>query len=146
MDAGVTIFTIAYVTVLIVPGIIFKRFYFLGAFSKQFNLGLFADRIITSLFCGILVQIVSFLTFSRIINISYSEFKKKTLESYTKIHNNNLPDLSFDQVLNLFYCVVLAAILGFIFYKTIRFLNLICACLHSDLPTNGTIIILKVKF
>ncbi|WP_316739894.1 hypothetical protein [Pedobacter aquatilis] len=124
MDTSVTVFTIAYIAILIVPGIIFKRFYFQGAFSKQFNLGLFADRIITSLFCGILVQIISLLTFSRIINVTYLDFKKKMMESYTKVQSNSLPDLSFDQILNTFYyavySVVLAALFGYLLYKIIR--------------------------
>lgn len=128
MDAGLTIFSIAYVVILIVPGIIFKRFYFQGAFSRQFNSGLFADRLITSLFWGILVQIISLLSYSRIINIRYEEFKAKTLLIYKNILTNNLPDLSFSQLLNtLFYAifsVFLAAMLGFLCYKLIRFFKL----------------------
>jgi len=128
MDAGVTVFTIAYVAILIVPGIIFKRFYFNGAFSKQFNLGLFADRLITSFFCGILVQIASLLTFSRIINVSYDDFKKELIKSYSTIHKDSLPDLSYDQVLYTFYyavyCVALAALLGLLLYKLVRFFKL----------------------
>jgi hypothetical protein len=85
MDAGVTIFSIAYVIILIVPGIIFKRFYFQGAFSKQFNSGLFADRIITSLFWGILVQIIGLLLYSKIINIKYADFKIEALKFYQDI-------------------------------------------------------------
>jgi len=128
MDTGVTVFTIAYIAILVVPGVIFKRFYFQGAFSKQFNLGLFADRIITSLFCGILVQIISLLTFSRIINITYLDFKKEMIESYAKIQGNSLPDLTFNQILYTFYyavyCVVLAALLGYLLYRVIRGIRL----------------------
>lgn len=128
MDAGITIFTIAYVIILIVPGIIFKRFYFQGAFSKQFNLGLFADRIITSLFCGILVQIISLLTFSRIVNITYLDFKKRIFESFRELQRNSLPDLNSEQILYTFYyaiySVVLAACLGYLLYKIIRSLKL----------------------
>lgn len=128
MDAGVTIFSIAYIVILIVPGIIFKRFYFQGAFSKQFNSGLFADRIITSLFWGILVQIISLLSYSRIINIKYSEFKTRALVLYKDVLGNNLPNLSLSQLVNILlysmYSVCLAAALGLFFYKLVRALKL----------------------
>ncbi|MEO5911056.1 MAG: hypothetical protein ABIP95_09230 [Pelobium sp.] len=128
MDAGVTIFSIAYIVILIVPGIIFKRFYFQGAFSKQFNSGLFADRIITSLFWGILVQIISLISFSRFINIKYVDFKTRLLIFYTDVLSNQLPNLSLSQLLNtLFYAlysVFLAAVLGFLFFKIVRSLKL----------------------
>jgi len=128
MDAGVTIFSIAYVIILIVPGIIFKRFYFQGAFSKQFNSGLFADRIITSLFWGIIVQILGLLSYSRIINIKYADFKVRALLFYKNVLGNSLPNLSLSQLLNILlysmYSVCLAAALGLFFYKIVRALQL----------------------
>ena len=127
MDAGVTIFSIAYIVILIVPGIIFKRFYFQGPFSKQFSSGLFADRIITSLFWGIIVQIFSMLIYSRIINLKYEEFKQKALVNYNHIVSNQIPDLSYPHLQHilsyLLFSVVLASLLGYVLYKLIRFLR-----------------------
>lgn len=128
MDTSVTLFSFAYIVILIVPGIIFKRFFFQGAFSGQFNTGIFADRIITSLFWGILVQIISILTFSRIINVSYQDWRVMLQNLYRNIVNNKLPNVTPDQLLNVLfyavYSVVLAAALGFFFFKIIRLLSL----------------------
>lgn len=128
MDTSVTLFSFAYIVILIVPGIIFKRFYFQGAFSGQFNTGLFADRIITSLFCGILVQIISILTFSRIINVSYLDWRLMLQTLYRNIVDNKLPVITPDQLLNVLfyavYSVALAAALGFFLFKIIRIFGL----------------------
>lgn len=128
MDTGITLFGFAYIVILIVPGIIFKRFFFQGAFSGQFNAGLFADRIITSLFWGILVQILSILSFSRIINVSYDDWRSMITELYGHILSNTLPAITARQLLTMLfyaiYSVALAALLGFFFYKTIRQLGL----------------------
>ncbi len=128
MESSVTFFSFAYIVILIVPGIIFKRFFFQGAFSGQFNSGLFADRIITSLFWGILVQIITILTFSRIINISYQDWRIMLQTLYRNVIINKLPEVTAGQLVNvLFYAVyslLLAASLGFILYKIIRWLGL----------------------
>lgn len=128
MDTSVTLFSFAYIVILIVPGIIFKRFFFQGAFSGQFNTGIFADRIITSLFWGILVQIISILTFSRIINVSYQDWREMLQNLYLNVVDNKLPNVTPDQLLNVLfyavYSVVLAAALGFFFFKVIRLLGL----------------------
>ena len=113
MDTSVTIFSLGYIIILIVPGIIFKRFYFQGAFSSQFNSGLFADRIITSLFWGILVQIISVLTFSRIINITYAHWQIMVQKFFDDLATDKLPNISSDQLVNVLsyavYSVALAA-------------------------------------
>lgn len=128
MDTSVTLFSLAYIIILIVPGIIFKRFYFQGSFSGQFNSGLFADRIITTLFWGILVQISSALTFSRFINASYQDWKSMLQALYRNIVSNKLPDTTPDQLMVVLfyaiYCVVLAAICGALLYKVVRILGL----------------------
>ncbi|WP_442588795.1 hypothetical protein ACSBL2_22425 [Pedobacter sp. AW31-3R] len=128
MDTSVTLFSFAYIVILIVPGIIFKRFFFQGAFSGQFNTGIFADRIITSLFWGILVQIISILTFSRIINVSYLDWRIMLQTLYRNVVENKLPNATPDQLLYVLfyaiYSVVLAAVLGFFLFKVIRMLGL----------------------
>lgn len=127
MDTSVTIFSLGYIIILIVPGIIFKRFFFQGAFSGQFNSGLFADRIITSLFWGILVQIISALTFSRIINITYEDWRSMVQTFYQNLVEHKLPNITAEQLVNVLfyavYSVALAATLGYFLYKTIRWFN-----------------------
>jgi hypothetical protein len=128
LDTSITIFSLAYIVILIFPGIIFKRFFFQGAFSGQFNSGLFADRIITSLFWGILVQIISVLTFSRIINVSYQDWRLMLKRFYGQVVQNKLPEISSEQLLNaLFYAVysvAIASILGFFLFRLIRLFGL----------------------
>ena len=128
MDTSVTIFSFAYIVILIVPGIIFKRFFFQGAFAGQFNSGLFADRIITSLFWGILVQIISVLTFSRILNVSYLDFRLMLKKLYEQIVQNRLPEVTSEQLLNVLfyaiYSVAISAILGFFLFRIIRWFGL----------------------
>jgi hypothetical protein len=111
-----------------VPGIIFKRFYFQGSFSGQFNSGLFADRIISTLFWGILVQLASALTFSKFINASYQDWRLMLQTLYRNIIDNKLPDTTPDQLVLVMayaiYCVVLAAFCGSLLYRIVRFLEL----------------------
>lgn len=128
MDTGVTLFSFAYIVILIVPGIIFKRFYFQGSFSGQFNSGLFADRLITSLFWGILVQLASALTFSRFIGASYQDWRIMLQTLYRNIIENKLPNTTPDQLLIVLayaiYSVALAAFTGALFYKAVRIFEL----------------------
>jgi len=128
VDTSLTLFSFAYIVILIVPGIIFKRFYFQGSFSGQFNSGLFADRIITSLFWGILVQLVSALTFSRFIDASYQDWRLMLQTLYRNIIENKLPNTTPEQLIIVLayavYSVTLAAICGALMYKIVRILEL----------------------
>lgn len=124
MDANVTIASIVYIVTLIVPGIFFKRFYFQGQFSNQFGSGLFADRMITSLFWGLMVQLITLLIFSNTINIQYEEKDLPISSVYHKLIENELPDFTFQNLKNtLFYLlasVFISFILGHISHIFIR--------------------------
>jgi len=85
MEAQYTVNSIVFIVSLIVPGVIFKRFYFQGQFTKQFGDGLFADRLITSIFWGIFVQIITFLLYSCIFGFTYTSLKQVIDKAYSEI-------------------------------------------------------------
>lgn len=128
MEAQFTISSIVFIVLLIVPGVFFKRFYFQGQFAKQFGAGLFADRLITSIFWGIVVQIVTFLVFSRSLNISFDSIKQPVSSAFGSLSKNEIPEVSSE---NLWYSlgyllasIFVSALLGSIFHKIVRLLKL----------------------
>lgn len=128
MEAQFTISSIVFIVLLIVPGVFFKRFYFQGQFSKQFGAGLFADRLITSIFWGIFVQIVTFIVFSRSLSISFDSIKKPVSHAFGALSKNEIPEVSLE---NLWYflayllaSIFISALLGTIFHKIVRLLKL----------------------
>ena len=128
MEAQFTISSIVFIVLLIVPGVFFKRFYFQGQFSKQFGAGLFADRLITSIFWGIFVQIVTFIVFSRSLSISFDSIKTPVSSAFGSLSKNEIPELSVE---NLWYSlayllasIFISALLGTIFHKVVRLLKL----------------------
>lgn len=123
-----TISTIFFIVSLIVPGIIFKRFYYQGQFTKQFGTDPFADRLITSLFWGIFVQIIAFLIFSRYFGFTYTSIKKQIDVVYASIVQNKIPDITYKQIFYLLgyliFSVITALLLGSLCHFLIRFLKL----------------------
>jgi len=128
MEAEVTISSIVFIVMLIVPGVFFKRFYFRGQFTKQFTSGLFADRLITSIFWGLIVQLITFLLFNKFLNLSYDTIKKPVSSVFKKIGSNTLPDLTSENLTYLlvyiFTSIVISAIFGCLAHWFIRFLKI----------------------
>lgn len=128
MEAQYTVSTIVIVVWLIFPGIIFKRFYYQGQFTKQFGAGLFADRLITSIFWGTIVQGISFLFFSRYLGFTYTQIRPNIQQVYEKIGTNKLPDISYinlEYILTYLVVVVFfAGASGFLAHKFIRNLKI----------------------
>lgn len=139
METPISILTTFFIVFLIVPGVFFKRFYFSGEFTQQFGVGLFADRLISSIFWGVIVQLISSLIFSRFFGFDLLNIKNDLTESYSNLANNKLPDL---EKLNpwmflayLILSIVVAVGLGKflhafvrllkfdIYFKTLRFAN-----------------------
>lgn len=69
MDFGLTFFGLAYLIAIVIPGLLFKRFYFQGKFSKQFFDGLFVDRLLTNVFWGIVIQLITVFSYFWFFNI-----------------------------------------------------------------------------
>lgn len=53
---------------ILFPGIVLKRSYFRGEFSKQFSQGEFSDRIITTFFWGCFAQVIILILFSNTVD------------------------------------------------------------------------------
>ncbi len=129
MESEITVNTILFIVSLIVPGVFFKRFYFQGQFSQQFGAGLFADRLITSIFWGICVQIISFLLFSRMLGFTFTEIKESVSKTYGDISHNTIPKqmnyTTMQYVLGyLFFTTFIASVLGALTHKFIRFFKI----------------------
>lgn len=124
MDVNVTIASIVYIITLIVPGVFFKRLFFQGHFSKQFGSGLFGDRMITSLFWGIIVQILTLLLFKNTLLLEYEKTQESIIALYPKLLDNKIPDFSYK---NLQYVlgylsasIFVSLVLGHLFHLVIR--------------------------
>lgn len=123
-----TISSIIFVVWLIFPGMVFKRFYYQGQFTKQFGTGLFADRLITSIFWGIFVQIITFLVYSRALNFTFIGIEGDIEDYYKKLSENKLPLISYQTLIYLLgyqiILLIIAILLGTIVHKVIRFLKI----------------------
>lgn len=85
------------------PGIVFRRFYYVGEFSKQFNSSNWINTFYISLIPGLIIQIISYAVF---INLIYKKLKPKETKSfnnynflnviYTKLRSGTLPRELFD--------------------------------------------------
>jgi hypothetical protein len=127
-SSQVTISSIVFIVSLIVPGIIFKKFYYQGQFTKQFGAGPFADRLISSIFWGIFVQILTFLIFTRYLGIKYDDIKKKIDTVYASIVDNKIPNITYSQLLYILsylaFLVFVAAVIGSFLHLFIRYFKL----------------------
>src|SRR5690606_33307543 len=78
---------------IIVPGIVFRRFYFQGEFTKQFNSKTLAHAIIASILPGLFIQ---YLT-ANIYQFYWSKIDGKSIKDfYDQLANNVLPETLFD--------------------------------------------------
>ena len=120
MDVNITIVSILVIIFLFIPGFFFKRFYYTGQFTKQFHSGTFAERFITSIFWGLIIQLISLAFFNSKYDISYDS----VIKFYDKVKSNQLPDCSSDVLLHLLIYMGLtvstAMLLGIISHKFVR--------------------------
>lgn len=128
MEFPVSATSIIFVVLLIVPGVVLKRFYFQGHFTKEFGIGIFADRLITSIFLGILVQIVSFLLLGRIYGFTFETIKKPASTAYESVIAAKFHEVTSQHLWIAFgYLItslVVAATLGQIAHMLVRTLRL----------------------
>jgi hypothetical protein len=128
MEFPVSATSIIFVVLLIVPGVVLKRFYFQGHFTKEFGIGIFADRLITSIFLGILTQIVSFLILGRIYGFTFETIKKPVTTAYESVTTAKFQEVTSQHLWVAFgYLVtslVVAATLGQIAHMLVRTLRL----------------------
>ncbi|PVH26985.1 hypothetical protein [Sphingobacterium corticibacter] len=128
MNFGLTILAVFYIIYLVVPGIFFKRFYFQSKFNKEFYSGSFADKIITSIFWGIIIQLIIVLIFMSVSSMDMSQLYIRCKNIYSDLQTNSLPDVSDFQLKTLLVLfilsMILACTLGHIVHKAIRLLKL----------------------
>jgi hypothetical protein len=116
------------ITIVVFPGIVFKRFYFQGQFSKQFGGGLFADRIITSIFWGLFIQSLAITFFYYTTASDFDAYKSVIVNTYATISNNELPNVSKEFLIYwlvyIFIVITISISLGFILHTLIRIFGL----------------------
>ena len=122
MEGQITITTVIIIVWLIFPGVVFKRFYYKGQFAKQFGVGLFADRLITSLFWGIIVQIITFLIYSRSFGFTFTGIKGKASTVYASVADNRVPDISYSNLLYILGYLAFLIIIAYCLGSTIHFI------------------------
>ncbi|UAM97420.1 hypothetical protein K8354_13995 [Polaribacter litorisediminis] len=118
--------TIILIVLILFPGLIVRRFYFIGNFSKQYFKGEWSERIVTSIFWGLITQLISLLLFS------YTSWAKvnDSNEVIKTIFNGKIPDnLITDSNSIIFlltyitFSLILSATLGYLAHKIIRLLG-----------------------
>lgn len=128
MNFGFTLITIFYIVILIVPGIFFKKFYFQAKFSHEFHNGAFADKAITSIFWGLLIQLAAIFLVKVAFGLSFDELYLRANNLYSSIHKQEFPRISYKQLKYFFlffiFSIILACACGHIFHKLIRFFKL----------------------
>ncbi len=128
MSFGLTILSLTYIIFLIVPGIVFKRFFYQNNPQKLPGVGNFADRIITSLFFGFIIQIITVLillfSINNIRNAEFIAYYSKIIHVHDCIVNNSLPIVSTNEIFYLLVELILslfvASLLGLIGFNLIR--------------------------
>jgi hypothetical protein len=125
---SITLVTILFIVVVFIPGHFFKRFYFSGKFTRQFTAGDFAERVVTSLFWGVIIQLITFYVFSRFIEIDLDNIGKVCTMQIDKITKNDFTSINSIEFRYCFLYIsisILTAIaLGYIFHKIVRLLKL----------------------
>ncbi|MEX2410968.1 MAG: hypothetical protein WD607_06270 [Candidatus Paceibacterota bacterium] len=124
MNFNITFFTIIYIVALIIPGVFFKRFYFQGAFNKQFGSGPFADRLLTSLFLGVVSQFLAYKILKDVLSLNFDDIWNRI----NTFLNNKIPDLSEAELVNSIWyflgTVILSSILGSLCFWLVRYFKL----------------------
>ncbi len=128
MEVNITIISVLVVIFLFIPGFFFKRFYYSGQFAKQFHLGSFAERFITSLFWGMVVQCISIIILGNFGHWQYNNIRSDLNQFYGELKKENLPACSgksFDIFIGfLFFTSFLAMVMGFLSHKVVRLFRL----------------------
>jgi len=101
----------------IFPGIVFRRFYYVGEFSKQFSSGNWINTFYISLVPGLIIQIISYFTF---INLIYRKPIVNNYELvnsiYSELKDNSLPKelFNFELLTWIFAYLIVTIIISFI--------------------------------
>ncbi|MDT9499125.1 hypothetical protein [Capnocytophaga canimorsus] len=110
------------VVIVLFPGLVFRRFYYASQFAKQFTKGEWSERIVISLFWGVVAQLITLLCFSYFPWIDF--FLEKGISNIdiknflTHLSQNRWYIVFF--LTYIFFSVGVAALMGYLGYKIIR--------------------------
>jgi len=113
------------------PGIIFRRFYYVGEFSKQYNSNNWANTFYISLIPGFFIQFISCFLFLNYVYKNPIKFEFIFVNSiYHKLKSDDLPSELFDInllkwiIIYLSITIIISFVLAQVCWKTVRFLDL----------------------
>lgn len=128
MDFGLTLFGVMYVITFIIPGLIFKRFYYQGKFSKQFFEGLFTDRLLTYILWGITIQLITIICYCLFFDIKSKDIYSEINKFYTSYSQEKIPEFKFSYIQHmlryLFATTISAIALGMGLHLLVRFMKI----------------------
>lgn len=78
---------------IVFPGIVFRRMYYVGEFSKQFNSSSWINSIFISLIPGIFIQAITFFTYNNVVSKVDTSIIN---EFYSTLAINQIPSLIYD--------------------------------------------------
>lgn len=127
----VAVSSILLIVIVLFPGLIFRRFYYWSKFTKQFVKGEWSERIVTSIFWGIISQLITLLLISYILPILQIKLLEKDIienDIIEKIRDFSFADMDIeeDRILLFFilgyilFSIIVAGLLGLILHKFVR--------------------------
>ncbi|WP_346236909.1 hypothetical protein ABDK00_013290 [Niabella insulamsoli] len=127
MEVPITLLSILTLILTYVPGLVFKRFYFTGEFTKQFGAGIFLERFITCIFAGVVIQLVTYFIFWKFIKVDTEATFGNVKVFYRQFVSNEIPG-SIDDYKNLCFYIVISILVavfgGLISHNLVRLLKL----------------------
>lgn len=111
---------------IIVPGLLFRRFYFYGHFSKEFGAGYSLIRLIAvSSFAGLVIFSISSVCYLPLYKGNFFDLLKQVFEFYYNLKDNQDLDLNEYHPLKVLTITIFCSIFfGTTIGRTIRFLNI----------------------
>lgn len=130
MEFNIALNTIVYIMIFIFPGIIFRKFYYIREYSKEFDKGNLFERFVWTIFSSVMMLCITFLGYNFVIDtwqkellphISYHTIQK----IHQEISDNSLPndiakEIYIDFAYLMFGIYLLSAMTGFVFYLLTR--------------------------
>ena len=132
MEFNIAFNTIFYISIFIIPGILIRRFYFQGEFSKEFSQGNLLERLMWTIFSSIFALLTSaafFLVIRSVYKedllpaISYSTIK----EVFDLLATNELPEGNRFKVIYSDFLILICGIyvlsigIGILFHRFVLF-------------------------
>lgn len=128
MELNFTLASVLIIVYLYIPGYFFKRFYFLGKFTHQFSSGIFAERFITSIFWGCVIQAITLFFYGRFFGFDYDLVKPFLIRCFDELNKSKLPDVTSRDLLKFtFYeclALLIAMFVGVSTHKIVRIVGL----------------------